>query len=424
MALTLDLKSSGKSASKSSPVLASLFADSESYDVSIIGADNDFGVGAHKLVLSAVSPVFKAMFTGQMKESTARDIPVAFSRSVIKSLVEFVYLEEVSVDPDALVPLYAAADHYAIEGLTKACRECLEWKMSINNCFQWYNDSLQWGQLTEELATSCLTFIAEHFSEALNSAHFTLLPYEAMLHLLQRSDLDVNEIVVFEGVSRWIEDNVAAQTDQAKTLMESVRYPLISSADLVCKVGPSGHKSLPDYVRALEFHNFPALDAVSAPQFLPRMPHPLILPLTPLEVSWNPRASQVSRVVLPPNSPSYCFKAEDPMAVVIAMNHCRFTLSGLGTPCRSGHQHYYTLKLTNVPAVGAVPGECKLMEIPAQTGNRYSSSIHCTFAISGQRSSCVLTRVGTADCCTIEHAFPVMVSVQVSCASLTFSLSY
>lgn len=294
MALTLDLKASGKSASKSSPVLASLFADSESYDVNIIGADNDFGVGAHKLVLSAVSPVFKAMFTGQMKESTARDIPVAFSRTVIKSLVEFVYLEEVSVDPDALVPLYAAADHYAIEGLTKACRECLKWKMSINNCFQWYNDSLQWGQLTEELATNCLTFIAEHFSAALNSAHFTLLPYEAMLHLLQRSDLDVNEILVFEGVSRWIEGNVAAQTDQAKTLMESVRYPLISPADLVCKVGPSGHKSLPDYVRALEFHNFPALDAVSAPQFLPKMPHPLILPLTPLEVSCNPRASRVS----------------------------------------------------------------------------------------------------------------------------------
>ena len=422
MAFRLELMPCRKFASKSSPVLASLFADLDSYDVYIIGTDSDSGVGAHKLVLSAASPVFKAMFTGQMKESTARDIPVAFSRSVIKCLVEFVYLDEVSVDPDTLVPLYAAADHYAIESLARVCKECLEQKVGIHNCFQWYIDSLQWGQLTEELATNCLAFIAGNFSEALSNADFALLPYETVVELLQRRDLVVNELCVFEGICRWIEGSAAAQTDQAKTLMESVCYPFISPADLVNKVGPSLHKSLPDYVRALEFHHRPSLNAVTAPQFLPRGNFPLLLPLTPLEALCNPKAWEV---VLPPKSPSYCFRADEPMAVLIAKNDCRFSLYGQGTPCRSGHQHNYTLKLANLPTVGKLREECKLIDIPAlSTGNRsFSSSSTYFFEISGKESSCVLSRAGTADC-TIEHPFPIMVIFQVSCVCLKFTLSH
>ena len=316
--------------SESTPVLSSLLTDTDSYDVNIteFGAAVDTGVGAHKLVLSAVSPVFKAMFTGQMKEATARDIPVAFSRAVIQCLVEFVYMGVVSVDPDTVVPLYAAADHYAIEGLIRVCKECLEKEMSIANCFQWYIDSLNWGQLTEELAARCLTFIAKHFREALNHADFALLPYEAVLDLLQRSDLVVSEIAIFERISQWIESSPDAQSNQAKTLMENIRYPLISPVDLVSKVGPSPHKNLPNYIRALEFHQLPTLDAVTAPQFLPRGKLPLMLALTPLNMTFNPIPLQI---VLPPPSPTYCFEPNKPMLVLVAEKDCRFSIRGQGT---------------------------------------------------------------------------------------------
>ena len=410
--------SSIKLRDESSTVLFSLFEDSDSCDVNIIGTDSDSGVGAHKLVLSAASPVFKAMFTSQMKESTARDIPVAFSRTVIACLVEFVYLGEVSADSDTLVPLYAAADHYAIEGLVRVCKKHLvNPNIAMNNCFQWYFDSLQWGQLTEELATSFLTFIADHFFEALSSPHFVLLPYEAMLDLLQRRDLDANEIVVFDGVSKWIEGNEDAQNDQAKTLMEHVRYPLISPAYLVSKVGPCVHKSMRDYVRALEFHQFPLLDAVTAPQFLPRTKLPLIIPLIPLNVSYNPTASQV---VLPRMDLTDSMRANEPVAVLIAKNDCKFILNSQGFTCSSS-RHYYNIKLTNLPTVGAVPGECQLQVMNMSV--RDMRRAFASFAISGQGSSCVLSRAGTADTGTIEHTFPVMVIFEVSCACMKFTLS-
>ena len=410
--------SSIKLRDESSTVLFSLFEDSDSCDVNIIGTDSDSGVGAHKLVLSAASPVFKAMFTSQMKESAARDIPVAFSRTVIACLVEFVYLGEVSADSDTLVPLYAAADHYAIEGLVRVCKKHLvNPNIAMNNCFQWYFDSLQWGQLTEELATSFLTFIADHFFEALSSPHFVLLPYEAMLDLLQRRDLDANEIVVFEGVSQWIEGNEDAQNDQAKTLMEHVRYPLISPAYLVSKVRPCVHKSMRDYVRALEFHQFPLLDAVTAPQFLPRTKLPLIIPLIPLNVSYNPMASQV---VLPRMDLTDSMRANEPVAVLIAKNDCKFTLNSQGFTCSSS-RHYYNIKLTNLPTVGAVPGECQLQVMNMSV--RDMRRAFASFAISGQGSSCVLSRAGTADTGTIEHTFPVMVIFEVSCACMKFTLS-
>ena len=412
--------SSIKLRSESSTVLVSLFEDSDSCDVNIIGTDSDFGVGAHKLVLSAVSPVFKAMFTSQMKESTARDIPVPFSRTVIACLVEFVYLGEVSADSDTLVPLYAAADHYAIEGLVRVCKEHLvNPNITMNNCFQWYFDSLQWGQLTEKLATNFLTFIADHFSEARNSADFVLLPYETMLDLLQRRDLAANELLVFEGVSQWIEGNEGAQSDQAKTLMEHVRYPLISPADLVRKVGPSVHKSMRDYVRALEFHHLPLLDAVTAPQFLPRTKFPLIMPLTPSKVSCNPMASHV---VLP-QMDTRCIRANEPLAVLIAKNDCEFTLNSQGYTC-SSDRHYFDIKLTNLPTVGAVPGECQVMNMSARGICRnFAPSIEYFFAISGNGSSCVLSRAGTADTRTIGDTFPIMVIFEVSCACMKFTIT-
>ena len=376
-------------------------------------------------MLSAVSPVFKAMFTGQMKEATARDIPVAFSRAVIQCLVEFVYLGKVTVDPDTVVPLYAAADHYAIEGLIHICRECLEQKLSINNCFQWYIDSLNWGQLTEELAASCLAFIASHVSEALSSADFALLPYEAVLDLLQRSDLVVSEIAIFEGISLWIDGNAAAQSNQAKTLMENIRYPLISPVDLVSKVGSNPHKNLPNYICALEFHHLPTLNDITAPQFLPREDFPLLLTLTPLEVSFNPKPSQV---VLPPQPLSYRLRTNEPVAVLVAKKDCRFSIEGQGSLCWSGHQHNYTLKFRNLPTVGTTPGEPKVIEISAGSWGRpykYAKSVTVThsFAITGKESSCVLSITNTEDC-TIGHLFPIVVTFQVSCGCMGFRLTY
>ena len=412
--------SSIKLRDESSTVLVSLFEDSDSCDVNIIGTDSDSGVGAHKLVLSAVSPVFKAMFTSQMKESTARDIPVAFSRTVIACLVKFVYLGEVSADSDTLVPLYAAADHYAIEGLVRVCKKHLvNPNIAMNNCFQWYFDSLQWGQLTEELATNFLTFIADHFFKALSSPHFVLLPYEAMLDLLQRRDLAANEIVVFEGVSQWIEGNKGAQNHQAKTLMEHVRYPLISPADLVSKVRPCVHKSMRDYVCALEFHHLPLLDAVTAPQFLPRTKLPLIMPLIPSKVSYNPTASQV---VLPRMDLTDSMRANEPVAVLIAKKDCKFTLKNQGSTC-SVDWHSYDIKLTNLPTVGTERAESQIMSMSVRDMRRAFAPIGHSFAISGQGSSCVLSRAGTADTRTIEHTFPVMVIFEVSCACMKFTLS-
>ncbi|KAJ4847237.1 BTB/POZ and MATH domain-containing protein 2 [Turnera subulata] len=140
------------------------------------GADVNFEVdgemfAAHKLVLSARSPVFRAQLFGPMKDQNTQCIKVEDMKApVFKALLHFIYWD-VLPDLGELVGtgfkgastlmtqhLLAAADRYALERLRLLCEAKLCEDVSINTVATTL--ALAEQHQCDQLKASCLKFIA------------------------------------------------------------------------------------------------------------------------------------------------------------------------------------------------------------------------------------------------------------------------
>ncbi|GFQ71302.1 tdpoz2 [Trichonephila clavata] len=97
---------------------------------------------AHKYILSARSPVFKAMFTNDMKEKSTGCVYIEdLTDDTIRRMLQYIYTATVTVQDlqwESACRLYAAADKYEILSLKSKCSSFLKDNLSLDNdCQIW-----------------------------------------------------------------------------------------------------------------------------------------------------------------------------------------------------------------------------------------------------------------------------------------------
>ncbi|WVZ92096.1 hypothetical protein U9M48_038186 [Paspalum notatum var. saurae] len=120
---------------------------------------------AHRVVLAARSPVFKAELLGSMAESTMSSITIHdIAPATFRVMLRFMYtdtfpgVDELGDSPDMLKHLLAAADRYALDRLKLMCAQKLWEDVSVNTvsdtlvCAETYN--------CLELKNKCIDFFA------------------------------------------------------------------------------------------------------------------------------------------------------------------------------------------------------------------------------------------------------------------------
>ncbi|GFW60802.1 TD and POZ domain-containing protein 5 [Trichonephila clavipes] len=90
---------------------------------------------AHKNILSARSPVFKAMFTHDMKEKNSECVDIEdLDDETVQRLLLYIYTATLQdLRWDSACNLYAAADKYEIPSLKSECFSFLKDNLTINN---------------------------------------------------------------------------------------------------------------------------------------------------------------------------------------------------------------------------------------------------------------------------------------------------
>ena len=89
----------------------------------------------------------------------------------------------------------------------------------------------------------------------INSPWFNTLPLHTILAFVKSSNLEIREIDLFLAVARWYEhqeDELSA--DDKKQIFWLIRYPLMTSNDLLGKVKPSQLVDQNLYTAALEYN--------------------------------------------------------------------------------------------------------------------------------------------------------------------------
>ncbi|XP_051055224.1 speckle-type POZ protein-like [Phodopus roborovskii] len=142
--------------------LGELWENSLFTDCSLVVAGQEFH--AHKAILAARSPVFRAMFQHDMKENRTNRVEIHdMEPQVFQAMMGFLYTGKAPDLHSMADALLAAADKYGLERLKVMCEDVLCRDLSVENAAHtlFLADLYSAGQLK----TQTLDFITAHASE-------------------------------------------------------------------------------------------------------------------------------------------------------------------------------------------------------------------------------------------------------------------
>jgi len=115
--------------------LKTMFTNKEQCDVRIHCKGKIFD--CHQLILSARSPVFKAMFQADMLEKETQKVHlVDLDPEVVSEMLHFVYTGETNKMEEFAEDLFAAADRYQLDQLKALYEESLYMSLKVENCVE------------------------------------------------------------------------------------------------------------------------------------------------------------------------------------------------------------------------------------------------------------------------------------------------
>ena len=104
-------------------------------------------ISAHKFVLAISSPVFFAMFYGDLAEkSDSIRLPDCEYESLLE-LFRFVYCDEARLTPDNVMQVLYLAKKYILPSLVERCTEYLLEVLNVSNVFCVLSHALNYGEI-------------------------------------------------------------------------------------------------------------------------------------------------------------------------------------------------------------------------------------------------------------------------------------
>jgi hypothetical protein len=176
---------------------------------------------AHAVVLSAVSPPFRAMLAGAFVEAQLKVVEVSnHPQQVLAKMLEFVYTGEIEIDDQDVMQLFMIADQFDIKELKGLCEEHVATGINENSVLGLLMAAKH--QTADRLEHKCLQFIKQHPGTILAQSEFRKLPEDVVLSILQL-DFCTSEQKVFEAVVDWGNNELErrnADSEEKTTLKE------------------------------------------------------------------------------------------------------------------------------------------------------------------------------------------------------------
>ena len=193
-------------------------------------------IPAHKFVLAISSPVFYAMFYGEMAETASTiELPDCDYESLLE-LFRYLYSDEVNLTGSNVMQVLYLAKKYLVPSLADKCTEYLREHLEASNVFSILPQAQKFED--KDLEERCWSVIESHTEEAVTSDDFVTLERSVVESVVKRERLNVKEVDLFKAVDRWANRAVEKQglTPDSKVkrkvlgeeIVKAIRFPVMS----------------------------------------------------------------------------------------------------------------------------------------------------------------------------------------------------
>ena len=158
-------------------------------------------IPAHKFVLAISSPVFFAMFYGEMAETAGTvQLPDCDYESLLE-LFRYLYSDDVKLSGSNVMQVLYLAKKYMVPSLADKCTKYLRKHLEASNVFSILSQAQKYED--KNLENRCWEVIEKHTEQALMSDEFLTLERSIVESVLKRDGLTVKEVDLLKAVDRW-----------------------------------------------------------------------------------------------------------------------------------------------------------------------------------------------------------------------------
>ena len=205
-------------------------------------------IPAHKFVLSISSPVFLAMFHGNMAEtSNLIELPDCDYESLLE-FFRYLYSDEVKLSGTNVLRILYLANKYMVPSLANKCTEYLQNSLDAGNVFSILPLAQKFEE--EELVEHCWDLIDKNTEDIVRSDEFVNLDKCLVESIVQRESLNIREFDLFKALVRWATreterqgSNVTGDMKRRHVLGEgivkAIRFPVMTQNEFMSVVPDS-----------------------------------------------------------------------------------------------------------------------------------------------------------------------------------------
>ena len=198
-------------------------------------------IPAHKFVLAISSPVFYAMFYGELAETKDSVYICDCEYESLLELFRFIYSDEANLTPDNVMQLMYLAKKYMLPSLADKCSIYLQEKLDVSNVFSVLPDAQKYEE--KDLLDHCWKVIEKETEEAVKSDCFVTIERSILEEMVERDSLNIKEVELFKAVDRWagkecekqglVAEGSVKRRILGERLVKGIRFPVMAQEEFV-----------------------------------------------------------------------------------------------------------------------------------------------------------------------------------------------
>ncbi|KAG5835943.1 kelch repeat and BTB domain-containing protein 12 [Anguilla anguilla] len=182
----------------------------------------------HRVVLSAFSPYFMAMFTCGLQECNRREVTLQDTPpEILRLILNYMYRSELPLSNANVQGVAVAAFVLQLDDVFVRCQRHMTENMDASNCLGVYHFARDLG--AEDLRDLAHRYLRQNFAQVCLHEEVVELECHKLLTLIGSDDLNVSrEESILDVVLRWVNSDPDRRAASLPELLRKVRLPLVS----------------------------------------------------------------------------------------------------------------------------------------------------------------------------------------------------